>query len=47
MANVIIRLLSNNPLQDWIENCYFGDNDTSERYKSLNAENLALENLND
>ncbi|WP_342595720.1 T6SS effector BTH_I2691 family protein [Salinicola lusitanus] len=45
VVNIFIALWSNNALQDWVEKCYFGAEDSGDRFSSLRAEADAFEAL--
>ncbi|MCK0746733.1 hypothetical protein [Chromohalobacter nigrandesensis] len=47
VVNIFIALWSNNALQDWVEKCYFGVEDSDEQFSSLKAETDAFEVLTD
>ncbi|WP_280541336.1 T6SS effector BTH_I2691 family protein [Chromohalobacter sp. 11-W] len=47
VVNIFIASWSNNELQDWMEKCYFGVEDSNEQFSSLKAEIDAFEVLTD
>ncbi|NWO07320.1 MAG: hypothetical protein HLX50_17005, partial [Alteromonadaceae bacterium] len=47
VVNIFIALWSNNALQEWVEKCYFGVEDSNEQFSSLKAETDAFEVLTD
>ncbi|WIX32467.1 hypothetical protein QO259_16900 [Salinicola sp. JS01] len=42
VVNIFIALWSNSELQDWMERCYFGVEDSGDRFSSLRAETDAF-----